>query len=123
MKKLKKGFTVVELVIVIAVIAILVSVLIPTFSTLIGKANVSKDTQLCRVLNEELKIQEAETGYVKPETYSDLLAKISDKHTIQNLTPTSKGDIVWDQNTNTFLLIENNKIVYKYNDKEQGEIS
>ena len=37
----KKGFTVVELVIVIAVIAILSAVLIPTFGNLINKANES----------------------------------------------------------------------------------
>lgn len=41
-KKLnKKGFTIVELVIVIAVIAILAGVLIPTFSGIIDKANES----------------------------------------------------------------------------------
>ncbi len=34
----KKGFTIVELVIVIAVIAILAAVLIPTFTSLVGKA-------------------------------------------------------------------------------------
>ena len=41
MKKLnnKKGFTIVELVIVIAVIGILAGVLIPTFSGIVGKAN------------------------------------------------------------------------------------
>ena len=37
----KKGFTIVELVIVIAVIAILAAVLIPTFSNVIEKANTS----------------------------------------------------------------------------------
>ena len=42
MKKMnKKGFTIVELVIVIAVIAILASVLIPTFSGIIEKAKAS----------------------------------------------------------------------------------
>ena len=39
--KNKKGFTIVELVIVIAVIAILAAVLIPTFSGVIEKANKS----------------------------------------------------------------------------------
>ena len=38
----KRGFTIVELVIVIAVIAILAAVLIPTFSGIINKANLSK---------------------------------------------------------------------------------
>ena len=47
MKKLfnKKGFTIVELVIVIAVIAILAAVLIPTFSNLTEKANESAALQ------------------------------------------------------------------------------
>ena len=51
----KKGFTIVELVIVIAIIAILAAVLIPTFASLIQKANESKDTQLVRNLNTALK--------------------------------------------------------------------
>ena len=46
MKKLnKKGFTIVELVIVIAVIAILAGVLIPTFSGIVQRANESKINQ------------------------------------------------------------------------------
>ncbi len=44
----KKGFTIVELVIVIAVIAILAAVLVPTFSSLIDKANDSKALQIAR---------------------------------------------------------------------------
>lgn len=46
MKKLnKKGFTIVELVIVIAVIAILAAVMIPTFSGMVTKANESAALQ------------------------------------------------------------------------------
>ena len=44
-KNNRKGFTIVELVIVIAVIAILAAVLIPTFSGVIEKANNSKKLQ------------------------------------------------------------------------------
>jgi prepilin-type N-terminal cleavage/methylation domain-containing protein len=43
-----KGFTIVELVIVIAVVAILASVLIPTFSGIVKKANISSDMQTAR---------------------------------------------------------------------------
>jgi type IV pilus assembly protein PilA len=44
-KNNRKGFTIVELVIVIAVIAILAGVLIPTFASIISKANESKALQ------------------------------------------------------------------------------
>lgn len=46
--KNNKGFTIVELVIVIAVVAILAAVLIPTFSSIIKKANISADMQTAR---------------------------------------------------------------------------
>ena len=48
----KKGFTIVELVVVVAVIAILAAVLIPTFSGIIKKANQSKDQQAIANMNK-----------------------------------------------------------------------
>jgi len=54
----KRGFTIVELVIVIAVIAILAAVLIPTFSGLIKKANLSADKQAVREMNVALAADE-----------------------------------------------------------------
>ena len=58
-KNNRKGFTTVELVIVIAVIAILASVLIPTFANLIDKANDSAALQAARnaqtaILNQDV---------------------------------------------------------------------
>lgn len=53
----KKGFTIVELVIVIAVIAILAAVLIPTFSNLVKKANLSNDQQNVRNMNTALAVE------------------------------------------------------------------
>ena len=47
-KQNNKGFTLVELVIVIAVIAILAGVLIGTFATVISRANQSKAMQEAR---------------------------------------------------------------------------
>lgn len=52
----KKGFTIIELVIVIAVIAILAAVLIPTFNSVISKANESAAMQEA---NAALKIVES----------------------------------------------------------------
>lgn len=48
LKKMKKAFTITELVIVIAVIAILAAVLIPTFTHVVNNAKVSSAMQTCR---------------------------------------------------------------------------
>lgn len=60
--KNRKGFTIVELVIVIAVIAILAAVLIPTFSGVVGKANVSARTQEFTNALKVVLAGNAETG-------------------------------------------------------------
>ena len=77
MKKLnKKGFTIVELVIVIAVIAILAAVLIPTFSGVVDKANNSAALQEARNTLTEYVLDKGEN--VPSEI--DLIIKITDKN-------------------------------------------
>lgn len=56
MLKKNKAFTITELVIVIAVIAILAAVMIPTFSGVIESAKVSTDTANAGILSTELKV-------------------------------------------------------------------
>ncbi len=58
----KKGFTIVELVIVIAVIAILAAVLIPTFSNVVEKANQSAALQNCSNEYKQAKVAIAING-------------------------------------------------------------
>lgn len=60
MKKIRKAFTITELVIVIAVIAILAAVLIPTFTNVIRRAKISNDTQTVASLNTALSAYAAE---------------------------------------------------------------
>lgn len=57
-----KGFTIVELVIVIAVVAILATVLIPIFSAIVKRANISADTQAVRNMNVILASESAESS-------------------------------------------------------------
>ena len=60
----RKGFTIVELVIVIAVIAILAAVMIPTFGSIIETANRSADTQLVAQINTILFVEDTLGGGV-----------------------------------------------------------
>ena len=102
-----KGFTIVELVIVIAVIAILSAVLIPTFSNLIKKANVSADTQAVRQMNTALAIYEVENG--KPTNVTEA-KKALDSQLINvegGLVPVSKGyAFYWDSQENEVVLVK-----------------
>ena len=102
--KNKKGFTIVELIIVIAVIAILASILIPTFANLISKANMTADNVLVTTLNEHLAIEEITEG--KNQTMFDALKDAEEAgYLIKSLNSKSNNDIVWDQDTDRFVMI------------------
>mgnify|MGYP004472046129 CR=1 FL=1 len=125
----KKGFTVVELVIVIAVVAILAAVLIPTFINLMQTANESADIQLVTNLNKIMAMQEALDG--KNATMQDALDDaFANGYDIAKISPTSKGnDIVWDQTADRFALVNaaEKKLIFRddatpIKDLNSGEI-
>ena len=101
--KLKKGFTIVELVIVIAVIAILAAVLIPTFSSITNSARESAALQEAKSGSETIL---ALTTGTLPENSAFLVADDEESDTndytfvfygqkIQNVSAvTDYGDIV-----------------------------
>ena len=79
MKKInKKGFTIVELVIVIAVIAILAAVLIPTFSSMIEKANDSATKQEADSVYKLYLAEASGTGHVE----ENLVIKVDTEYVV-----------------------------------------
>lgn len=100
MKNNRKGFTITELVIVIAVIAILAAVLIPTFSSIVKKANDSSDLQTARNIMIEYVAQENATVpdeyYVKVD--ADTYYKVSNgqiSKTAEASVPAAGKNIVY----------------------------
>ncbi len=84
----RRAFTIVELVIVIAVIAILAAVMIPTFTGIIKRANISADTQIAASMNTQLRMYTAEGN--KIETEADLMNALkSDADFTAQLNPKS----------------------------------
>ena len=110
MKKLnRKGCTIVELVIVIAVIAILAAVLIPTMSNLIKTAQTSADVTLVKNVNLILATERATEG--KNATMQEALDDaLEGGYDVKKLTPTnSDNHILWDQESDNFVLFANGK--------------
>ena len=105
MKKLRKAFTITELVIVIAVIAILAAVLIPTFTAVIEKANMSSDQSAVRNMNLALAAAEVD-GEV--ESRSDALAILEDAGMdAQNYRALAKDyAFVWVKSINRVLYVK-----------------
>ena len=76
-KRKRKGFTIVELVIVIAIVAVLTAVLIPTFASLIEQANNSAYLQ--ERTNQLIADFAAKGGNQNYLSWEDFEAKIAEK--------------------------------------------
>jgi len=116
----KKGFTIVELVIVIAVIAILAAVLIPTFASLISKAQTAGDIQMVRNLNVIAAAEAAlSDGELSP--HRAIVAAGESGYLIEKITPTSEGrTIVWDAANYRFALLDEDGTELYPKDEKSG---
>ena len=101
MKKKRKAFTLLELVIVIAVIAILAAVLIPTFSSIIRRGNESNTIQTVRNLNTALLLDDPTQNH---QTVRSVLAAINGiGYDTSKLDSTkNKFTILWDSVNDMF---------------------
>ena len=108
----KKGFTIVELVIVIAVIAILAAVLIPTFAGIIKKANLSADQQAVRQMNIALATASAEKAPADIDAVAKILADAG-FNAEDTLVPVSKDHrFYWSATYNVIILVKGNEVVF-----------
>ena len=110
----KKGFTIVELVVVVAVIAILAAVLIPVFSGVIRQANIASDTAVAKNLNEAAITAGAE------DFDAAIVAVREAGYILANLNAKANGCyFVWDDANNQFILVDSTddyKVIYSNND-------
>ena len=107
----KKGFTIVELVIVIAVIAILAAVLIPNISRLVRKAQVSNDLSLVRNLNTALDMESATMDY--PTAYSAFQAVKENGYDLAKIeAKASDNQILYDSANKCFVYRNAGKLEY-----------
>ena len=102
----KKGFTLVELLVVIAIIAILATVSIVGYTAFINKANLSNDTSLVKQMNTALQASEVADGKKNTNAYDAVQDILEAGFDLAKLTPTANGfNIVWDETTDRVALL------------------
>lgn len=121
-KRFKRGFTITELVIVIAVIAVLAAILIPTFSSLIMSSKESADKQTLKQFNTALYNYELLHGKTRFDTNAtnsqEVYVQVMDALTDYGFTDKSNKYLVsaeiqqenkylfWQNSTNTVMLLD-----------------
>ena len=113
----RKGFTIVELVIVIGVIGILAAILIPTFIGITGKAQQASNESFVHNINTQLGIHESEPGGGKCATMQEAVEQADAiGFDLTKITPYNGNDIVWNQQTNRFLIVKSDFAEHKDQD-------
>lgn len=115
---LKRGFTIMELVIVIAVIAVLAAVLIPTFANIIQRANESNDISLARNMNTLLATEQV--GGESPSSMEDVMFILDQNgYGLDNLNPTADGNMfIWNSEDNRLVYVDSDgNVLYSENGK------
>lgn len=127
MKKItKKGFTIIELVIVIAVIAILMAVLIPVFSNIMEDASVATDKQQVATLNKELQIIRTEQEIKNEIDLETAFKKVYGANLEAILTPksSSQGYHFWyNVKTEKIELRKTEDVVNKINQENVSQFN
>lgn len=111
--KMRRAFTITELVIVIAVIAVLAAVLIPTFSNVISNSKKSHDEQYVKEINVALSSYTTENGGVAPANYQELMLALAGYDLCDGSNPfllatALKQDnmyLIWYENANSVIMI------------------
>ncbi|MBR2966423.1 MAG: prepilin-type N-terminal cleavage/methylation domain-containing protein [Clostridia bacterium] len=112
MKHSKKGFTLVELLVVIAILAILATVSVVGYTSFIAKANLSNDQATITMIN---KVLMAEEVFGKPETITEALDALrANGFSYEKQVPYSTGyHYGYHQTTNRFYLLDKtNNVCY-----------
>jgi type II secretory pathway pseudopilin PulG len=113
MKRIESGFTLLELIIIIAILAILSAVIIPVVSGYIEKANVAADTANLRMLNSVSQVFRLESDPITEDLFSGITTDAARMNTLVSygylnaiLTPKQEDRyFAWMSDTQQWMLV------------------
>ncbi|MBQ7308007.1 MAG: prepilin-type N-terminal cleavage/methylation domain-containing protein [Clostridia bacterium] len=117
MKNNKKGFTLLEMVVVIAVFIVIMVATIMTFTNLIHKAKLNADATFVKTVNELID-KSSETV----DSFEDAMLLIKDNGYNEHsfLAKLKSDHIIYDTQNNKFLLInDNGKVIYSETEADE----
>lgn len=114
-KSKNRGFTILELIIVIAVIAILAAVAVPTFAGVVRNARISAKTQMAKSINTILTVEEITDG--RPKSMYDAIKVMSENgFDIGELSLDDDLLLAWVQGDNRIAVVDDElNSVYTHN--------
>jgi prepilin-type N-terminal cleavage/methylation domain-containing protein len=122
MKKSKSGFTLVELVIVIAILAIVAAIAIPTAANVIGNANKAADASNAQAIEMAIKTCQAE-GIAENTNNSTTFEKVKNEYG-QATNPKKKVvDLLADYGVSSTVLTTKQSGYSFYYDASSGKVT
>ena len=127
-QKNNKGFSLVELIVVIAIMVVLVAVLAPVFTRYIESSRRSTDVQNATALKEAVMADVSDEKIVKPQsgdTITKTVAVTDDLPSSVGEVPKAKGDKVKKGDTFTYEynFANNTCTVYLTSDSDKHDLS
>ncbi len=115
-KNLKKAFSMTDLVIVIAIVAIFVVLLVPTLTSIAERPADVADAHTAERMNVLLKAQEEQNG--KPKTMSEVVDLMAEHgYLLEKMVAEDGQTFAWDEENNRFVLLSSSgEVVYSDGD-------
>ena len=109
-KNVKKGFTLVELVVVIAIIAILAGVGVAVYSGITKNAKTTADSEIISQLNTQLRAKKVLEGQ-NENCFDAYLDAKEIGFDLNLMAPKTGGAYVWDQEADLFCVMKDEEVV------------
>jgi len=114
----QKGFTLVELVIVMAVLVVLAAIAIPRYNGILNESKVKSDAVTAAGIISAARIQETSTG-TQVNCSAGTYDKLSEDYFQQGIVPASGGEFALEGGGNTAYVVKWTPIVGAFDTHEQ----